>query len=105
MKEEITVEELNKWRLTGHTHLLIDVREVYENEMANIGGRLIPMGEITKHLDEIPKDIPVVFHCKSGGRSANVTKYFLQRGWDNVLNLQGGIFAWIERIDPSMSKY
>lgn len=103
--KEITVEELRRWRDENKTHLLIDVREEYEHEMAQMGGKLIPMGEIPNHLDEIPKDIPVVFHCKSGGRSSNVTRYMMQRGWDNVINLQGGIFAWIDRIDPSISKY
>jgi adenylyltransferase/sulfurtransferase len=73
--------------------------------MVNIGGILIPMGEIPDHLDEIPDDIPVVFHCKSGGRSANVTRYMMQRGWNNVINLQGGIYAWIDRIDQTLTKY
>lgn len=102
---EISVSELLQWRESNKEHQLIDVREEYENENVDIQGELIPMGEIPNRLDEIRKDIPVVFHCKSGGRSGNVTKYMMQRGYTNVYNLKGGIFAWIDEIDPSLSKY
>jgi adenylyltransferase/sulfurtransferase len=103
--KEISVSELNTWRLNNTPHQLIDVREEYENEEVNIGATLIPMGEIPNHLDDIRTDIPVVLHCKSGGRSSNVTRYLEQRGFTNVINLKGGIFAWIDEIDPSLSKY
>ncbi len=103
--KEISVSELKQWREENKAHQLIDVREEYENESVNIGGLLIPMGEIPNRLDEISTDIPVVFHCKSGGRSGNVTKYMMQRGYENVINLKGGIYAWIDEIDPSLSKY
>lgn len=103
--KEISVLELKQWRDENIPHQLIDVREEYENEAVNIGGLLIPMGEIPNRLKEIKTDIPVVFHCKSGGRSGNVTKYMMQRGYENVINLKGGIHAWIDEIDSSLSKY
>ena len=103
--QEISVTELKSWRDQGKEHQLIDVREDCEYEAANIQGELIPMGTIPQHLDSIRRDIPVVLQCKSGGRSGNVTRYLMQQGFTNVYNLAGGIFAWIEQVDPSMSKY
>jgi adenylyltransferase/sulfurtransferase len=103
--QEISVTELKSWRDQGKEHQLIDVREDFEYEAANIQGELIPMGTIPAHLDAIRRDIPVVLQCKTGGRSGNLTKYLMQQGFTNVYNLAGGIFAWIDQIDPSMSKY
>ncbi|MEX1189155.1 MAG: rhodanese-like domain-containing protein [Bacteroidia bacterium] len=103
--KEISVSELQQWRAENKAHQLIDVREEYEHENVNIQGELIPMGEIPNRLEEVRKDVPVVFHCKTGGRSGNVTKYMMQRGYDNVYNLKGGIYAWIDEIDSSLSKY
>ena len=82
-----------------------DVREEFEYEAANIQGELIPMGSIPDNLSTIRKDIPVVLQCKSGARSSNIARYLEQQGFTNVYNLSGGIFAWIDQIDPSMSKY
>jgi len=102
---EITVTELKRMRDAGEDHQLIDVREEYEFDAANIGGELIPMGTIPDHLDQISTQKPVIIHCKSGARSANIVRYLESRGFSNTSNLKGGIFAWIDEIDPSLSKY
>lgn len=103
--KEISVTELKNWRDEGIIHQLIDVREEFEYEAANIQGELIPMGSIPDNLANIRKDIPVVVQCKSGARSSNITRFLEQQGFTNVSNLTGGIYAWIDQIDPSMSKY
>ncbi len=103
--KEISVSDLKNWRDQGKEHQLIDVREEYEYEAANIQGELIPMGSIPSRLEDIRKDIPVILQCKSGSRSANICRYLEQQGFDNVYNLTGGIFAWIDQIDPTMNKY
>lgn len=103
--KEITVEELKRMRDQGEDHQLIDVREAFEYETAQIGGELIPMGSIPQNTDKIAKDKPVVIHCKSGGRSGNVVRYLEGQGFTNLYNLQGGILAWIDRVDPSLTKY
>lgn len=103
--KEISVTDLKKMREEGTPHQLIDVREPMEYDMVNIKGELIPMGSIPENLSLIRKDIPVILQCKSGGRSGNVTKFLMQQGFDNVHNLSGGILAWIDQIDPSLSKY
>lgn len=103
--KEVTVEELKKMRVNGEDFQLIDVREPFEYDIANIGGELIPLGTIPQNLDKISKDKPVILQCKSGGRSGNATMFLEKQGFTNVHNLKGGILAWIDQIDPSLSKY
>ncbi len=104
--KNLTATELNEWKKLGTIHLLIDVRESYEVETCAIGGINIPMADVFSNIDKIPKDIPVVIHCKSGRRSCAVihaleTKYH----YTNLYSLEGGIMAWIENIDHSLVKY
>jgi rhodanese-related sulfurtransferase len=103
--KEISVSDLNNLRISNTPHQLIDIREDYEVENVNIGGLWIPMGNIPLEIEQIRKDVPVIIHCKSGVRSANITRYLESQGFDNVSNLQGGIFAWIDQIEPSLPKY
>lgn len=74
---------------------IIDVREAWEYEEMNIGGKLIPLGEIAARQAEIARDRQVIIHCKSGGRSAKAIE-LLERdfGFTNLYNLKGGILAW-----------
>ncbi|PYJ74392.1 MAG: molybdenum cofactor biosynthesis protein MoeB [Verrucomicrobia bacterium] len=85
---------------------LIDVRETYEYEIARIdGARLIPLGEIAERADELRRDRPIVLHCHSGRRSAEAVRLLQQRGFGNIYNLEGGIDAWSDQIDPGVPKY
>jgi sulfur-carrier protein adenylyltransferase/sulfurtransferase len=93
--KSITVQELKKMMDDKADFQLIDVREQYEYDEANMGAQLIPMGEITSRMDEISKDKKVVVHCRSGARSANVINYLESQGFDNLYNLEGGIMAWM----------
>jgi adenylyltransferase/sulfurtransferase len=99
---EITVSELKKMRDEGAQHQLIDVREVHEYEISNIGGEHIPMSLIPLNIDKIRRDIPVVLQCRSGGRSGQITRFLEAQGFTNVANLQGGILAWARDIEPGM---
>jgi rhodanese-related sulfurtransferase len=103
---EITAPEL-KERLAHSQHLqLLDVREPSEFEICNLGGDLIPMGELPKQIDRIRRDVPVVVICHHGFRSAQAINYLSQRyGYDNLLNLKGGIHAWAIQVDPTMRVY
>ncbi len=101
----ITVEELAQWREEGKPHMLIDVREQNEYDFANIGGRLIPLGEVRSRINEIPEDGDVVIMCRSGGRSGQAVKMLTTAGRTNVKNLTGGILAWADSIDSSIPKY
>ena len=103
---QLSVAELNEWIQSGKDFQLIDVREPYEYEIANIGGLLIPKGEILQHLDEIDRDKDVVIHCRSGKRSQDVIDLLKQEpGLTNLYNLKGGILAWADEINPDVAKY
>lgn len=97
--KEVTVQELKKMIDEKADFQLIDVREEYEFEEANLNGKLIPMGEVMNNLDKISKDKKVVIHCRSGKRSATVIQALeTQHGYTNLHNLKGGILAYIEEI-------
>jgi len=90
----------------GEPFQLIDVREPFEYEIARIdGAKLIPLGEIAERLDELERQQLIVVHCHSGMRSAQATRLLQQRGFTNVYNLEGGIDAWSDQIDPNVPKY
>ena len=100
--KEITVQELKQLIDDKKDFQLIDVREEYEYDEVNINGKLIPMGEVMEHVDEIAKDKQVVVHCRSGKRSATVINALeSQFGFTNLYNLKGGILAYIEEIGLS----
>jgi adenylyltransferase/sulfurtransferase len=102
---EVTVEELKKRLDNGEGLSVLDVREPHEYEVANIGARLIPLGELPDRLEELDKDAPLAVHCKTGGRSAQAVRLLQDAGFQNAFNVQGGITAWSEEIDPSVPKY
>jgi rhodanese-related sulfurtransferase len=102
---DISVEDLEKLREDGADFLLLDVREPHEYEICHLDGRLIPLGTLAGHLDELDRSAHIVVHCRSGGRSASAVKAMRAAGFENVWNVQGGILAWIERIDSSLTPY
>lgn len=75
---------------------LIDVRERNEYEVENIGGELIPLGQILECQDKIVKDKQVVIHCQSGKRSRKAIELLQEFGFDNLWNLEGGMLAYSE---------
>lgn len=104
--KEITVQELKKMMDDHKDFQLIDVREDFEYEMSNLGGTLIPLGGILIEAEKIAKDKPVVVQCRSGKRSAAAIMQLEQQfGMTNLYNLQGGILAWSQEIDPEMQVY
>jgi adenylyltransferase/sulfurtransferase len=103
---EISVTELNEKFQRGERPVLIDVREPYEYEIAQIPhAKLIPMDEIPAHLSELPRDEEIILHCRSGMRSQKVLEYLQSQGYTNLKNLKGGILAWAEEVDPSVPQY
>lgn len=102
---QITVQELKQRIDSGDDVQLIDVREPYEYQIAQIGGKLIPQNDVPQRLSEIDPSREVVVQCKSGGRSQRIAEYLKQQGYPRVANLAGGILAWSEFIDPKVQKY
>jgi adenylyltransferase/sulfurtransferase len=102
---EISVTDL-KSRLDKGDIWLLDVREPREYEITNIAGStLIPLGELPKRLDEIPKDRDIAVHCKSGVRSAKAVNLLKEKGFSRVQNVRGGILEWNARLDPDQPTY
>ena len=100
--KEISVDELNDMIQGQEDFQLIDVREPFEYEAANIGGVLIPLQTVPQHMDKITKDKPVVVMCRSGKRSANAIAFLEEQGFNNLSNLAGGILDWKMEIDNSL---
>jgi adenylyltransferase/sulfurtransferase len=101
----ISVRTLKQRLDSGETIFVLDVREPHEADISAIGGVLIPKDVVRQRLNEIPQDIPVVVHCRSGARSATVVRWLQDEGYQNVTNLAGGINAWAREIDPSILVY
>lgn len=102
---DISVQELEKLKQEHADFLLLDVRDQSEYDICNLGGKLIPLQELPNHVNELNRDQQIVVHCKLGGRSRRAAEFLVQQGFTNVHNLSGGIMAWIEKIDPLMTKY
>ena len=94
---DITVEELKERLAKGETPVIIDVREDWEYQEANISGaQSIPLGTLPQRLEDLEdyKDQEVIVHCKSGTRSASAKAFLQQQGFTNVRNLLGGMTAY-----------
>jgi sulfur-carrier protein adenylyltransferase/sulfurtransferase len=102
---QISVKEFKQRRDAGEDVFLLDVREPFEYQISEIGGKLIPQNDVPQRLSEIPRDREVVVQCKSGGRSQKIAEYLKQSGYAKVVNLAGGILAWSDQIDPKVKKY
>ena len=100
----ISVQQLKAKMENGGINVL-DVREPYEYEIANLGAPLIPLNELPQRYEELDRDQELAVHCRSGARSANAVKLLKERGFENVYNVEGGILAWSEEIDPDIPQY
>lgn len=90
--------------------LLLDVREPWELQVAGVqpdGFELvaIPMNEIPGRLAELPRDRPIACLCHHGMRSQNVAAFLERQGYEDVVNIAGGIDAWSRERDPSVPRY
>lgn len=104
--KEITARDLYNWQVNGKPFKLIDVREPSEYQIAQIGGELIPLATVADHADLIPREIDVVIHCKSGARSLKAIRELEEKfGFKNLYNLKGGILAYIDQVQPELTRY
>jgi len=100
--KSISVTELNSRK---DEFVLLDVREPHEVTLAKVDPHVhIPMGAIPIRYEELDKKIPIVVMCHSGVRSAQVCQFLEPRGFD-VTNLEGGIDAWSQLVDPRVPRY
>jgi len=104
--KEITVKELYDLQVKGDPFQIIDVREPHEYDIVNIGAELIPLATVAANSDRIDRDKKVIVHCKMGGRSAKAIRELEEKfGFTNLYNLKGGILAYIDEVQPELTKY
>lgn len=82
-----------EWQKTEKAFSLLDVRQVFEHEMDQLGGILIPLDQLKDNITEVPQQEPLVIYCRTGSRSAEAVEYLLSQGFKQVYNLEGGIEA------------
>ncbi len=107
MDYEITAEEVKGKLDAAEPFTLLDVREPWEFETANISGaKLMPMGDVPSraHQELDPEDHIVVV-CHHGVRSMNVTVWLRQQGFDKTQSMRGGIDAWSRQVDSKVPVY
>jgi rhodanese-related sulfurtransferase len=99
---EISVAEAAAKRDAGA--FILDVRE--PNEWADYhipGATLIPLGQLSTRVNEVPRDKEVVVVCHSGNRSAKGRDVLAQAGFTNVTSMAGGLLAWMDANQPTVT--
>ena len=103
--KSITVNELKSRLDAGTRPVLLDVREPWEYEAARIeGSTLVPMREMETRFGELDPSAETVVICHHGTRSAFITQLLDRAGFDNVLNLEGGVDAY-SQVDATVPRY
>ena len=102
---EIQPIELKARLDAGDDIFILDVREPHEYQICNLGGHLIPLGDLPARMNELDSSREIVAHCRSGVRSAKAVTLLRQAGFGKVKNLAGGILAWADKVDPTVPKY
>lgn len=92
--EDLPAIDVDTAAASTETCVLLDVREPEEWMSGHAPSAIhIPMGELIARVDEIDRTRRIVCVCRSGNRSARVTAWLLQQGFDAV-NMTGGMNAW-----------
>jgi sulfur-carrier protein adenylyltransferase/sulfurtransferase len=102
---EITARELKARQDRGEKVFILDVREPHEYQICNLNGKLIPLGELPRRVNELDSSVEMVVHCRSGKRSADAIHFLQTAGFKKLWNLKGGVLAWSDEVDPTMPKY
>ncbi len=103
---EINVHALAEIRAAGDAHTVLDIREPVEVAICAIEDSIsIPMQQVPQQLDALPREHPLIVICHHGVRSAMVTEFLRNSGFDNAWNLAGGIDAWAGLVEPDMPRY
>ena len=104
--KEIEPIELKEWMDSKKEFQLVDVRDNAEVNLVRLESIHIPLMQLEVSVTKIQKNIPVVVYCKSGGRSEKAIKKLESNyGFNNLLNLKGGIMSWINQVDPTLPRY
>ncbi|MDA0312050.1 MAG: rhodanese-like domain-containing protein [Gemmatimonadetes bacterium] len=105
---EISPTELKARLDAGDVPLLVDVREPFEQSIADLpehGQVRIPTGDFMQRMGEVDAAREIVVYCRSGQRSEWAASLLKQKGATRVLNLRGGVLGWRAEVDPSLRAY
>ncbi|MGH9687141.1 MAG: molybdopterin-synthase adenylyltransferase MoeB [Candidatus Acidiferrales bacterium] len=102
---EITPRDLKTRLDRGDDLYILDVREPHEYQICNLNGHLIPLGELSRRVNELDSSREIVAHCRTGKRSADAVDFLRKAGFRKIWNLKGGILAWSDEVDPTVPKY
>ena len=104
--QSITVEQLAGSLHNKDEAFLLDVRDPWEFDICRLAGSVnIPMNEITERVAELDPDTRTIVICHFGMRSLEVGNYLESSGFKDIVNLEGGLDAWAERVDQDMPRY
>ncbi|MDH5588795.1 MAG: rhodanese-like domain-containing protein [Gemmatimonadota bacterium] len=105
---EISCTELKERLDRGDVPVLVDVREHFEQRIADLpehGQIRIPTGEILSRMHELDPDAETVVYCRTGSRSAWAVRLLQERGFPKTVNLAGGVMGWRADVDPTLQRY
>lgn len=84
---------------------LLDVRHAEEFDFANIGGVHIPLDALKNRFSELPTSEAIYCLCHHGVRSSYACSILIEAGFENVVNIEGGIDQWSLQVDSSIPRY
>jgi rhodanese-related sulfurtransferase len=103
---QVSPEELQRRLAAGEPIQLLDVREIWEHEIARLEGSILaPLGELSQRVGELNADRPIVVYCHHGVRSYQAVLWLRQQGFASAQNLAGGIDHWSQLVDPLVVRY
>lgn len=105
---QLSARELADWLASPErvAPALLDVREAWETDICRLEtAKLVPMRSIPDRAQELDAAKPIVVICHHGVRSLQVAHYLSRLGFEQVFNLQGGMAAWADQVDPAMPRY
>ncbi len=103
---EIAPADVAGRRTAGEAMVILDVREPWETEICAIDGSLrIPLGTLPDNVAQLPQEKPLIVVCHHGARSLRAVMWLRGQGFNNAINLRGGVDAWARQVDPAMATY
>lgn len=103
---EMSPKALAMLQVEHKPHAILDVREAWELDICALKDCLhIPLGDLARRMNELPKDCPMIVVCHTGRRSLLATRFLREAGMVQAINLEGGVEAWATDIDPAMQRY
>jgi rhodanese-related sulfurtransferase len=108
MDSDLRPAAVHKRLQAGEKLPILDVREDDEVRVSQLQDTInIPMSQLQARVGELNayKEGPLVVMCKVGGRSTRCADFLRAQGFKGVINMDGGILAWSDEVDPSIPKY